>query len=98
MRALQGTRTMKLVAILTAGAIAGLLSTPQAPAQVAGSKPGDYPQRPVQIIVPFAPGGPTDVTARLIAQKLTLSLGQSFVVENQPGAGGTRGLRNMLRA
>lgn len=89
---------MKVIAVLTAGAIAGLLSASPAIAQVADGKPIDYPQRTVQIIVPFAPGGPTDVTARLIAQKLSQSLGQNFVVENQPGAGGTRGLRNMLRA
>jgi tripartite-type tricarboxylate transporter receptor subunit TctC len=81
-----------LWALAAVAATAGLLCASPAPAQV------DYPQRPVTIIVPFAPGGPTDVTARLIAQKLTLSLGQNFIVQNQPGAGGTIGLRNLLRA
>jgi tripartite-type tricarboxylate transporter receptor subunit TctC len=86
------------VSALAVGVIATLLSASQSPAQVADGKAIDYPQRAVQIIVPFAPGGPTDVTARLIAQKLTQNLGQNFVVENQPGAGGNRGLRNLLRA
>src|SRR4029078_3830972 len=47
-----------------------------------------YPALPVKIIVPFAPAGPTDVMARLIAQKLSESLGKQFYVENHPGAGG----------
>ena len=49
----------------------------------------DYPARPVKVMIPFPPGGPTDVLARLVAQKLTESMGQPFVVENRPGGTGT---------
>jgi tripartite-type tricarboxylate transporter receptor subunit TctC len=50
-----------------------------------------YPNRPVRLIVPFAPGGFTDVTARILGQKLSAALGQQFIVENKPGAGSTIG-------
>ena len=49
----------------------------------------DYPTKSVKLLVPFAPGGPTDVLARLMAQKLTDAMGQAFVVENRPGGTGT---------
>ena len=50
-----------------------------------------WPTHPVKLIVPFAPGGFTDVTARILGQKLTQALGQQFVIENKPGAGSTIG-------
>jgi tripartite-type tricarboxylate transporter receptor subunit TctC len=60
--------------------------------------PGGYPSKPVKVIVPFAPAGPTDVMARLITQKLSESLGQQFYVENQAGAGGNLGMANAAKA
>jgi tripartite-type tricarboxylate transporter receptor subunit TctC len=57
-----------------------------------------YPARPVRVIVPFGAGGPGDVFARLIAQKLGEDLGRTFYVENHPGAGGTIGTALAARA
>src|SRR2546421_10908036 len=57
-----------------------------------------YPARPVKIIVPYAPGGATDIIARIVAQKLTESLGQSFIVENRPGANGNIALEAAAKA
>src|SRR5215470_6999266 len=57
-----------------------------------------YPTRPVRVIVTFAPGGPTDVAARLIAQKLSESLGRQFYVENIAGASGNIGTAQAAKA
>lgn len=57
-----------------------------------------YPDRSVKVIVPFAAAGPTDVMARLIAQKLSEHLGQQFYVDNEPGAGGNIGMANVAKA
>jgi tripartite-type tricarboxylate transporter receptor subunit TctC len=57
-----------------------------------------YPSRPVRVIVPFAPGGQTDVVARLIAQKLSERFGSQFYVENVPGAGGNIGVGRAAQA
>jgi len=57
-----------------------------------------YPTRPVRVIVPFPAGGVTDVTARLIGQKLTDALGQQMVIENRSGASGTLGVEAVAKA
>src|SRR5258708_5458487 len=57
-----------------------------------------YPARPVKIIVPVAAGGATDILGRLLAQWLTDKMGQPFVVENRPGAGGNIGTEAVVRA
>ena len=57
-----------------------------------------YPSRPVSIIVPFAAGGPADITGRIIAEAFSRNLGQQFVVENVAGAGGTTGAARGARA
>ncbi|MFO1288287.1 MAG: tripartite tricarboxylate transporter substrate binding protein [Rubrivivax sp.] len=70
-------------------ALAGLLATAflLAPAQAQG----DYPSKPVKIIVPFPPGGTSDVMGRLIAEELGKQLNQTFIVDNKGGAGGAIG-------
>src|SRR5205823_13149251 len=57
-----------------------------------------YPIRPVKIVAPFAPGGLADVLARAVGERLQRSLGQPFVVENRPGAGGNVGADAVARA
>jgi tripartite-type tricarboxylate transporter receptor subunit TctC len=57
-----------------------------------------YPEKPVTVVVPFPAGGPTDTIARLLASKMTASLGQTFVVENQAGATGAIGAARVKRA
>jgi tripartite-type tricarboxylate transporter receptor subunit TctC len=67
--------------IATTACLAACLAAPAAPAQ-------DYPARPVRLIAAFPPGTGVDVAARIVAQKITESTGQTMVVENRPGAGG----------
>src|SRR5437667_6025948 len=57
-----------------------------------------YPSRPLRLIVGFAPGGTTDITARLIGQWLSERLGQQFVIENRPGAGTNIATEAVVRA
>ena len=57
-----------------------------------------YPTKPVKIVVPSAPGGGTDIVARLLAQSFSKSLGQNFIVENRPGAGNLIGIETVARA
>lgn len=64
----------------------------------AQSPASTYPTRPVKIVVPFGPGGFTDVTARILAQKLTVAMGQSFVIENKPGAGSIIGTESVAKS
>ena len=56
----------------------------------------NYPTRPVRLILPFGPGGVADVTARIVTEKLGEKLGQSFIIENMPGAGGINAARAVL--
>ena len=63
-----------------------------------GARAQTYPTHPVRVIVPFAPGGPADVYARFIANKLQESLGQTFIVDNRPGAGSIIGTDAVAKA
>ena len=74
-------------------ALVGILAMPALPACA-----DDYPSRPVKVIVPFGAGGPTDVFTRAIADELSKSLHQPFVMENRPGAGTTIGTEIVSKA
>jgi tripartite-type tricarboxylate transporter receptor subunit TctC len=76
-------RTLTIWLLLLAATTAVLAS-----AQIAGAEEA-YPSRPIRLIIPFPPGGPTDVMGRLIGQALSEQLGQQVYVDNRPGAGST---------
>jgi tripartite-type tricarboxylate transporter receptor subunit TctC len=67
-------------------------------ASASGAGAEDYPNRPVKFVVGYSPGGPTDVIARLVAQDLTVTFGQSVIVENRSGANGNIGTEYVARA
>jgi tripartite-type tricarboxylate transporter receptor subunit TctC len=83
---------MKLVKVL-ALAVLGLAAN-----AALAQTPDKYPSKPVKFIVPYAPGGATDIVARILADQLGKSLGQSFFVENKPGAFGIIAVEDMARA
>jgi tripartite-type tricarboxylate transporter receptor subunit TctC len=78
---------MRLVMIVAAAVLAASAAHAQT-----------YPTKPVHVIVPFTPGSATDVVARTVAQALSTRMGQVFVVENRPGAGGTIGANLVAKA
>ncbi|MGB8184861.1 MAG: tripartite tricarboxylate transporter substrate-binding protein, partial [Pseudolabrys sp.] len=62
------------------------------------AKAEDYPTRPIQVIVPFAGGSASDVVTRILLHEMSKSLGQNFVVDNRPGAGGNTGTAAATKA
>jgi len=77
---------------LLAASLASLVTSPAVWAQ------GKFPQRPITLVVPTAPGGSTDFTARLLADPLSRALGQPVIVDNKPGASGNIGNKYVARA
>ena len=65
---------------------------------VAQAQTGKWPDKPVRVVVPFAPGGATDVVARIVSPRLAEEFGQQFIVDNRAGAGGTIGAEIVVRA
>ena len=77
-------RTMRMTKLLPIVAAIYMAAVPTAQAQ-------DYPSRPVQVIVPFAGGSASDVVTRILLHEMSKSLGQNFIIDNRPGAGGNTG-------
>lgn len=84
-------RRRLLLATLASGSLAALSAAPLAHAQA-------YPDKPVRLVVPFAPGGTTDIIARVVAEKIGATLGQNMIVENKGGAGGVIGANEIAKA
>lgn len=85
-------RSVKLPAALSAVLLCG------APGAVHAQSAGNYPNKPIRMIVSFAPGGPADIVARAVSPKLSELLGQPILLENRGGAGGTIGSEIVARA
>jgi tripartite-type tricarboxylate transporter receptor subunit TctC len=87
---------MKRRHLLSTLAVSALAAAMPGASQAQDAK--SYPSKPIRIVVPFAPGGSSDVLARAIGQKLTVAWGQPVVIENKPGAGGNIGAENVARS
>ena len=88
-----GKMALATLPVLAAFVLAALACGTAAPARAE-----TYPDRMIKIVVPFTPGGPVDLVARLVAQRMAPALGQSVVIENRAGAGGIIGVRTVVNA
>lgn len=92
---------MKLLKLHSHLALAGAVFTGAVLTVAAAFQPAvaaDYPERPINIVVPYSPGGGVDIVTRLVTKKMAQELGQPFVVENRPGAGTNIGMAYVARA
>lgn len=89
---MRAAATAMLIAASAVAVAANLRPTDAAPATP------DYPTRPITLVVPYPPGGGNDVIARLVADKMSATLGQAIVIENRGGAGSTIGTRDVARS
>ena len=89
---------MKPLNTLIAGLVIATTIAPALAQTPATLPPSGYPTRPVKVIVPYPPGGPTDIVARVVFQHVSQALGQPFVIENRAGAGGNIGAEAVAHA
>src|SRR5262245_45940129 len=82
-------------ALATSAVVTLMLAAGGAAAQ---QKQPSYPVKPIRLVSPFAPGGGTDILARLLAPPISEALGQTIVVDNRPGGGGSVGAATVVRA
>ncbi|MEA2936060.1 MAG: hypothetical protein QOD74_2706, partial [Variibacter sp.] len=78
--------------------LAGLAATASAATFTRLAQANVWPTRPISVIVPYTPGGSTDITARIVGDRLSVALGQRLIIDNRPGAGGNIGMELTARA
>lgn len=78
--------------------LSGLLTATATLLPITAAQAQAYPNKPVKLVVPYPPGGPTDIVARVVAQHLSEQTGQQFVIENKAGAGGNLGAEAVARS
>ena len=88
----------RLLRVIVAAGAALLAMAADAPAQMQGPLQGQYPNKPITLIVPFGPGSTTDTISRIVAQHLGNALSQSIIIENKPGANGAIAAAYVARA